>query len=429
MKNHPRTYPRILVALLLSATVVDTSQVSATAEEALAAPTLGLADSTIETFHDSDANPCGTTKVHIDSPMRAFEDQNNVIHVTVADPGARAWQWTGSVTGFTNNPTTAKLDCAPIMHGDTAPYDEEDDKRSFDQKTWIQGLYFSSPTVYAYGHEDYFGTRLNDPDCHDAGTADGKPYCWYAAIATWKASVPSSGTHLAFGRTATPPDHVAVYPHVRYPDDRTTPKAGWIGYGTPSNVVRGRKVDGTLDGYFYMFVYTNSGYGGQPTGVCLFRSADPTSPSSWRAWNGSTTVPAFTQKMVNPYTGSNASCAVVSPNTFGSSLRSVQWHKPSRHYIAVFRDDDAVRYATSPDLLSWSSPKTLLVSTSAQANYATIIDFDGGDWGDHNFDRVYSNGKTYLFYRKSIEHGHTRITRRQIEVTNYPADPPSSGNP
>ncbi len=133
--------------------------------------------------------------------------------------------------------------------------------------------------------------------------------------------------------------------------------------------------------------------------------------------------------MGNPYTTSNSPCAVVEPTIFSSSLRSVTWHKPSRHYIAVIRDASGVKYTTSTDLLSWSTPQMLLVSTSAQANYPTVIDFDGGDYGDDNFDRIYSNGKTYLFYRKSIASGHTRITRRLITVTNYPADPPGPGNP
>lgn len=378
-------------------------------------PVLALADSVIETFHDSEANKCGTTKVHIDSPVRAFEDQNHVIHLTVSDPDARAWQWTGSVTGFTNNPKTARLDCTPVMTGNAG----NNNIPSFDQKTWIQALYFASPTIYAYGHEDYFGTRTSERGCHKAGTVDGLPYCWYSSVPVWKATVPTSGTHLAFTKTATPADHVAIYPHVRYPGHAATPTAGWIGYGTPSNIIRGRNRDGSLDGYFYMFAYTNSGYAGQSKGVCLFRNPDPSVRSGWRAWNGSTAEPAFTQQMGNPYAVTNSVCAVVNPGTFASSVRSVQWHEPSRHFIAVFRDGNGVRYATSRDLLTWNESRSLLVSDTAAANYPVIIDFDGGDLGDDNFDQIYSNGKTYLFYRKSIEYGHTRITRRKIDVTNY----------
>lgn len=410
-----------LAALSFGASIVTT--VAASSE--LAPPVLALADSNIRTFHDSDTQLCGTKKVHIDSPVRAFEDQNHVIHLTISDPNATGWQWTGSVAGFTAEPTTAALDCTPVMTGNVA----NNDPSKFDQKTWIQALYFSSPTVYAYGHEDYFATRISEPDCHKAGTSDGLPYCWYSSIPIWTASTAGTSRHISFSRIATSPNHVAIYPHVSYPGHANTPTAGWIGYGTPSNIIRGRNQDGTLDGYWYMFAYTSSGYDGQPKGVCLFRSGDPTDRLSWRAWNGDTSNPAFAQMMGNPYTTSNSPCAVVQPSLFTSNLRSVTWHKPSRHYVAVIRDSSAVRYATSTDLLTWSAPKTLLVSTSAQASYPTVIDFDGGDYGDDNFDRIHSNGKTYLFYRKSIASGHTRITRRLITVTNYPADPPGSGNP
>lgn len=398
---------------------------SASQSSTLDAPTLGLADSVIETFHDSEANKCGTQKVHIDGPVRAFEDQNNVIHLTVSDPNATGWQWTGSVTGFTNNPKTAALDCTPVMIGNSG----NTDPSQFDQKTWIQAIHFAGSTVYAYGHQDYFGTRTNDPDCHDAGTTDGLPYCWYSSIPLWTATVSPPDRHVSFTRSSATPGHVAIYPHVAYPGDANTTSAGWIGYGTPSNIIRGRNQNGTLDGYHYMFAYSSSNYAGQGKGVCLFRSADPTDRTSWRAWDGSTTTPQFTQQMKNPYSNTNSACATVQPSLFNSYVRSVVWHKPSRHYIAIIRNSSAVQYTTSTDLLTWSTPQTLLTSTSSEAVYPVVIDFDGGDYGDSNFDRVYSNGKTYLFYRKSIVSGHTRITRRKIAVTNYPADPPGSSNP
>ena len=172
----------------------------------LAPPTLGLADSVIETFHDSTANQCGSQKVHIDGPVRAFEDQNNVIHLTTSDPNATGWQWTGSVTGFTNNPKTAALDCTPVMIGNSG----NTNPSQYDQKTWIQAVHFAGSTVYAYGHQDYFGTRTNDPDCHDAGTTDGLPYCWYSSIPLWTATVSPPDRHVTFARSGATPGHVAI---------------------------------------------------------------------------------------------------------------------------------------------------------------------------------------------------------------------------
>lgn len=387
-------------------------------------PVLALADSVIETFHDSDTDLCGATKVHIDAPVRIFEDQHNVVHLTTSDPRARGWQWAGAAADFTGSPAAARLDCVPIMTGDTG----NDVVADFDQKTWIQGLYFdgATRTVYGYGHEDYFGTRVPVEECHESGTTDGDPYCWYASIPVWTSDVTDYGSHLEFGKSGSPPGHVAIYPHVQYPGHADTPDAGWIGYGTPSNLFRGRNQDGSLDGYHYMFAYASAAYAGQSNGVCLFRSADPADRTSWRAWVDD--PPGYTRQMVNPYTGTNDECDVINGDTFDAPVRSVLWHEPSRHYIAVFRDSGGVRYATSTDLVSWSPSQQLLASTTDEAKYPVLIDFDGGGAGDPAFDRLHDDGDAYVVYRKTIESGHTRIVRRAITVSNYAADPPPARN-
>jgi len=397
----------------------------AQAGELPAPPRLVLADAPVETFHDSDLSRCGATKVHIDSPVRLFQDQRGTVHMFVSDPSGRGWQWTGWVGAFNDYPNTATLDCAPVMDG----YVGNDDVSAFDQKTFIQALHFdlAGQRVHAYGHEDYFGTRLSDPDCHKSGTADGKPQCWYSAIVAWGADTSGPGAHLDFNKSAAAPDHGAIYPHVAYPGDANTPLAGWIGYGTPSNIVRGFGADGAPDGYYYMFAYTSSGYGEQDKGVCLFRSDDPTDRTRWRAWNGDAVQPGFTQAMGNPYTTQTAPCAVVNPGTFNSYVRSVAWHAPSRHYVAVFRDSAGVRYATSPDLLTWNSSQPLLDGSSSQINYPVIVDLEAGfprvAGDDPNFDSIYDMGKIYLFFRTSVVSGHTRINRQRIEVANYHPEP------
>ncbi|GAB3064681.1 hypothetical protein [Stenotrophomonas tumulicola] len=383
------------------------------------APPILATSGDVQTFHDSNLTSCGSTKVHIDGPVRTFRDQYDVVHMTIGDPQARAWQWTGSPADFIAQPSTAALDCTPIMLGNVA--NNQVDR--FDQKTFLQALYFDPQTalVYGYGHEDYFGTRLSDPDCHKGGVVDGKPQCWYSAVAIWKADAlnTSPAGHLSFGKLKSVPWHVAIYPHVVYPGDGGTPLAGWIGYGAPSNIVRGFDQDGNPDGYHYMFAYTSSGFGDQDKGVCLFRSDDPSLRQNWRAWNGSTTAPAYSQSMNNPYISTTAPCAVVNPGTFASYVRSIHWHAPSRHYIAVFRDGNGVRYATSRDLVNWNPSQPLLTSTSGQVNYPAVIDFDA-DGSDHNFGQVYGQGHTYLYFRTSVVSGHTRINRQKLDVTNYP---------
>ena len=411
----------ILGSVLLLAAGSTMAQASGQPVTPMAPPLLVLADAPQETFHDSELSPCGGIKVHIDSPVRAFQDQRGIVHLLTADPSGRAWQWTGRPGEFNDHPTGAVLDCEPVMLGDVG----NDDVTAFDQKTFVQALHFDllGQRVHGYGHQDYFATRFSDPDCHRSGVVDGKPQCWYSSIVAWDADTSGPDAHLDFNKSASTPDHGAIYPHVPYPGDSATPTAGWIGYGTPSNIVRGFGDDGAPDGYYYLFAYTSSGYGAQDKGICLFRSDDPTDHTRWRAWNGDAINSAFTQAMGNPYLTQTGPCVVVNPGTFKSYVRSVVWHASSRHYIAVFRDTNGVRYATSRDLLTWNPSAPLLTSNTTQVNYPVIVDLAAGfplfAGDDPNFDSVYGMGKTYLYFRTSVAWGHTRINRQRLDVANY----------
>jgi hypothetical protein len=385
-------------------------------------------DAAVETFHYSPTDLCPEERVNIDGPVRAFEDQNHVIHLTTATPRGRAYQWTGSVTGFTNNPRTAVLDCVAMMESfDEANPVPDADIDLFDQKTFLQALYFRDGTVHGYGHEDYYGTRLDPPPagCDDhTDPDDNGRMCWYSAIALWSADVPASGTHLVFRRSGTPPNHIAIYPRITYPGHDKTAYAGWIGPGAPSNIVRGR-TNGVLDGYSYMFVYTSAGDTGQDKGVCLFRSETPWIRTSWYGWTGT----AFTQQLKNPYDPetANVQCHVVEPGMFQQPVRSVVYHKPSGHYIAFYRAADGVRYATSTDLVNWNASFLLVPGDTDVVNYQSVIDFDGGDFGDDNFDRLYDNGKAYLFYRRTVAGGHSELLRQKLSIGNFGPDQPSAG--
>ncbi|WP_157988036.1 hypothetical protein, partial [Jiangella endophytica] len=320
------------------------------AEPEPAPPVLGLTGEQ-QTFHDSELGRCDSGLVHIDSPPRAFTDEDGVVHLIVAGPNGPTYQWTGSADDFAAHPTTAELDCDMVMNG----YVGNNDPGVFDQKMFAQALYYRAPYVYAYGHQDYFGTRTAEPGCHRSGVVDGLPYCWYSAVSVWKARVSPPETGLSFGIARPGPNHVAIFPNIAYPGHDQTPKSGWIGYGSPSNMVAGRDAQGRPDGTYYLFAYTSTGSGGQPKGVCLFRSTDPTRVNSWRAWTGT----GFTQQMRNPYRFENEPCTVVNPSVFRSAVRTVVYHPESRHYIAFVTDAQGVQYATSRDLLTWNPPQLL----------------------------------------------------------------------
>jgi hypothetical protein len=364
--------------------------VATTAAAPAAAPVLTVGQP--EVVHDSHENLCGTTELNTDGPVRAFTDDDGLVHLTVTNTSAVSYQWTGTAAAFTGG--TPVLRCTPVLHSQTG---NSNDPRDFNQRTWIQALYHDGSRVYAYGHEDFIGYRDGTrPDCVRPGTSGAEHICWYSAVTVWSAA--TGATHLSFQKVA---NHVAIYPRIAYPGDTATPAAGWIGYGTPSNIVRGP------DGAHYLFVYSSTGDTGQQKGVCLFRSRNPANPATWRAWTGS----GYTQRMVNPYSGTNTQCTVVGP--FAASLRAVVRHAESGRYIAVYRTGSAVVYATSTDLITWSTPETLLTATTDEANYVSVIDFSAG--GNH--DTVHSDGQAYLYYRVRVANGYTQVVRRPITVT------------
>lgn len=372
--------------LLVVAAMVATTTAAAPA----AAPVLAVGAPQL--VHDSEADLCGTTELNTDGPVRAFTDGDGLVHMTVTNTSAVSYQWTGTAAEFAANAQT--LTCTPILTSQTG---NSNDPADFNQRTWIQALYATGSTVYAYGHEDFIGYRDGTrPDCVRPGTAGAEHICWYSAVTVWSAA--TGAEHLSFQRSA---NHVAVHPRIAYPGDTATPAAGWIGYGTPSNIVAGP------DGAQYLFVYTSTGDTGQAQGVCLFRTTNPAKPWSWRAWNGS----GYTQRFVDPYDGTNTACTTVGP--FRASLRAVMRHAGSGQYIAVYRTGSAILYATSTDLITWSTPVSLLSATTDEANYVSVLDFSD----DGNHDTVHTCGQAYLYYRVRVSEGHTQVVRRPLTVS------------
>ena len=94
-----------------------------------------------------------------------------------------------------------------------------------------------------------------------------------------------------------PPQHIVAAAPYRY--EPTGSKSVLFGFRSPSNIIQSQK----KDGFYYAFV--TAGWGrhtanpaGQEPGACLMRTRDLTSPSSWRAWGGT----SFNVSLaVNPY--------------------------------------------------------------------------------------------------------------------------------
>lgn len=375
------------------------------------------------TVHRKTANLCGSaTPVAMDSPIRMFMGQNSSIHMTTSAPKGRGFQWVGSRSSFRAGTPAPWLDCDPVFESNSL----DPDPGNFNQRGFMQALYFKPgaerDSVYGFAHQDFIAQRIPETStCYYE--VEGVAYnlnhrCWYSAVSHWRSTVPDQLRHLAFAPT-TQTSNIAIYPHVRYPDHADTPKSGWIGYGTPSNIFRGRLNDGSLEGGLYMFVRASAPYGGQQSGTCLFRTDDPANRLGWRAYSPSTGE--FDRQMVNPYgPGTNQPCEVIStlPNV---PIRSVSWHRPSRHYIAIMRTTaGGVVYATSRDMFTWNPPRTLYGVEAWEADYPSLIDLEGGDEGDPNFDRIYDTGQLWLYFRKKgsadLDDPETDIMKWRVKI-------------
>ena len=144
------------------------------------------------------------------------------------------------------------------------------------------------------------------------------------------------------------------------------------GFFNPSNIV----ADGR---WRYVFVST-TGWdrpGDQEAGVCLFRTATPADPASWRAWNGT----GFTAAFPDPYRTKAAAkgsrtetCRPVAP--FPTPVGAVVRHRGTGAFVAVFMakksdgpagagfPESGFYWTSSRDLLAWDVPRLLVAGAT-----------------------------------------------------------------
>lgn len=268
-----------------------------------------------------------------DAPLRAFRDA------------------AGSIVGFGmhdvnralrgSSLATLKLDCRIVLASGHAS-----DPAAFNDHNWITATWTNDGrTVDALVHEEYHA------DEH-AGRCAYRDFmsCWYNAIIAYS-------SHDG-GQSFTKNPAGAVVAAAPFRQD--VGQGRHRGFFNPSNIV--------ADGGLYYFMASTTGWDGQPFGVCLFRTADPTDSSSWRAFDGT----GFSRRFGNPYAPQPAPlnakpCMPIAP--FPAPVGAIVRHRPSGNWLAVFQahQDKATfpvsgfYYATSRDLLHWSTPRLLLM--------------------------------------------------------------------
>ena len=334
-----------------------------------------------------------------DAPVRAFRDADGAIVMFGLHTKNRALRGPDF--------TRLKIECAPTM-----PSKGEVDPAAYDDASWIAATWTDDGRrVQALVHHEY------QANTHP-GRCSHKEYlaCWYNSVV----AVSSGNAGRSWDRPE-PPVVVAAAPF-----RQEVGQGRHRGFFNPSNVFgQGR------DRFFFS---SNTGWTGQDGGACLFRTSNPSDPSSWRAFDGRD----FTRRFGDPYrNGADAKpCKTIWP--FPAPVGSVVRHRPTGTWLAVFQASasagtfpEAGLYTTSSrDLLTWDKPRLLLAgktlyddpcgSGGRLVSYPSLIDpsADG-----RNFDDV---GATADLYYATLRVEGCQVTsdrdlvRRRVAIQVWP---------
>lgn len=341
----------------------------AAAGEPLLAVPRGAAETMV---FDWDKDRCAKTDIP-DAPPRAFRDFNGDIHLLATHQDNR--QFVGPDFDRLAHP------CTIIFQGDHSPA-----PGAFDDRQWLAAFQTDDGrTIHALVHNEFQGNT------HPGLCPSGKYMsCWYNAI-TYAVSTDGGFTF----REPPAPGNVVAAPPVLYQPDAGHP----VGYFQPTNIIRGP------DGAFY-FMFLSTGISGRPGGVCVAKTTRPGDVSSWRAWDGT----GFNAHLAGAYTGdlSPGSCAAVGRGSL-FELGSLAYDRTSGLFvylgaISVGKGDKAhpqgAYYATSPDLVSWSSPVRLFTSPpDSHTRFGLFALIDEGS-AARDFSEISSYDRLFLYYVK-----------------------------
>jgi hypothetical protein len=189
------------------------------------------------------------------------------------------------------------------------------------------------------------------------------------------------------------------------------------GFFNPSNIFS--------DGRYKYFMASNTGWAGQKFGVCLFRTADPHKPESWRAWDGKAFAISYDDPYTSDRTRSRQACQPIAP--FPAPVGAIVRHLPSGQWLAVFQASadkryfplPGIYYATAKDLTRWSTPRLLIAGKTLYddpcksggriVSYPSLVDADAKG---RNFDNT--GNRAFLFYATMKVDGCTITSKRDL---------------
>lgn len=319
-----------------------------------------------------------------DAPARAVRKNVNKILLFATDthnfeltsPTAQNW----------------KVVCTSTL---ASPHNE--DPMAYDDNLWLAAFWNTKKNIINSLVHDEYHAEKHPGRCKFTDHIA----CWYNAI-TLARSIDGGKSFTQ----AVPPIVVAAPPFKQenYQGRRR-------GFFNPSNIIE-------VGNYWYSFIFT-TGWEGQPSGTCIFRTENIDVGDIWRAYDGNDFEAVFSDPYRSSSAGSSPHCNVVSEH----SLSSVVKHRLSNSFIATFiRNHDEMFFVSamiSSDLIHWTAPTDILKigsigDKSCELGYAypVLIDFDAPG---SNFDSI--GGTASLIMTKfNLDHCHATLDRDLVSV-------------
>lgn len=279
--------------------------------------------------------PSCDTRDYPDAPARAIRLADETVQLYATDH---------------DNRVNAGPDLVHLQHRCAIVYRGrgDNDPGAYDDRSWITSLWTNDGrTIWAVIHNEFQG-QLRKSLCPTGRYMD----CWFNALALTVSRDGGQNFQRVAGNSL-----VAALPY-RYDEVGF----GHHGYFNPSNIV-------SFNGGLYMFAFTTQA-NAQQGGNCLLRTDTIEQASSWRGWGGT----GFDISFANPYAGSvqpeRHICMPVDAGALRWPVTSLVRNEPSGLFVVLMQNtasDGGVYYATSPDLLHWSTPALLLSATGLQA--------------------------------------------------------------
>ena len=356
------------ILALLAGLAAAPAAIAAQAAQAPAAPVVIEGPETV--VFDPRTDACDGYDVP-DVPPRAFRDASGQVRLFALHFENRA------LAGASTD--ALKIDCKVVFRGG-----RNADPARYDDKSWIAATWTpDGKVVHGLVHHEY------QANAHPGRCVyqDYMP-CWYNSIL----AIRSTNGGRSFEKLARPV--VASSPFEQH-----IGQGRHRGFFNPSNIVS--------DGVWHYMIASTTGWSGQPSGACLFRTDNIAEPTRWRAWNGT----GFETRFGDPYRKDgdpSRTCRPLPP--FPAPVGSISRHRPSGKWVAVFQASgdgrqfptSGIYAAVSADLINWSSPRRVLETKTLYDNpcgathlnsYPALIDRDAQT---RNFEDVGETAELYL---------------------------------